>query len=101
MGLHHGFNIIGNQVTRRQNVVHTIMSLGQAVAAADNTEFHGHAASFRNAAFYSFGQFTQADTAGHKLTVGIGNTYHRAGHSDVVETHGFVDSPVEAEFRSL
>ena len=48
VGLNHDFDAGGNDFAGRENIMHAVMALGDAVTAADGAEFTRRAAVFLN-----------------------------------------------------
>ena len=40
MGLHHHFDVIGDQIASRQDIVHPVMALGNSITRGNNAELY-------------------------------------------------------------
>jgi hypothetical protein len=73
VGLDHGFNHVGDQITAGQDVVIAFVALGNAVAGGNHTELNRSAAALENTLLDVFGNLVQVVMPRNDPVPGIGN----------------------------
>ena len=73
VGIHHVFDAVGDQVTRRQRIQHAVVAHGDAIIDRDGVEFLGDAAGLLDLARDQLPHVLEVDVARHELGEGVGN----------------------------
>ena len=100
MDFYHRFDVIGNQITGGQNIVHAGVALGRTVTAGDDAEFTGCAARPIYSFFYGFCHLAQVIVPWYEFVPGIGDANQWAFQIIVGIADGFKYTAVKRPFRS-
>ena len=92
--LRHGLDGVGDQLPGGKDVVHPVMALAHAVAAADDAKLNGGASGPVDAILYPLGHLPEIIMAGHALTPCVGDADHRPLQVLRGEAHGLQRRPV-------
>ena len=87
--LGHALDGVGDQFPGGQDIVHTAMAVGHAVAAADHAELDGRAAGAVNAVLDPLGHLPQVIVAGDTLAPRVGDANDRPLQVLRGKAHGF------------
>ena len=74
VGLGHDLHRVADDLTRGQDVVHTLVALGHAVTGGNGAELHRRAAGGVDTVLHVLGHLIQVEMAGHQGVPGVGNT---------------------------
>ena len=77
-----------------QDIVHTYVAIGHAIAAANHAEFYRGAASTVHAVPDTLGHLAQVEVAGVRLTPGIGNANDGPGQIVRGKAHRLIGGTV-------
>ncbi len=101
MGLNHHLYVIGDQVAGGQDVVHSVVPLGNAVTGGDDTELHGSAPCLANPLFCIIRDQVQIIVTWDCAVPGVGDADKGPLQIIIAIPHGLVESALKGPLGAL
>src|SRR4030042_592361 len=101
MGFNHHLHIMSDQITGRQNVMHADMSIGNAVADADDPKLHRRSSGLKDSLLDIIRDQVQVIMAWDRTVPRVGNADQRSSQIVIAVPHRLKKSPDKGPFGPL
>ena len=101
MGLNHHLHIVSDQITGRQNVMHTDMPIGNPVTGADEPELDGRSSGLKDPLLDIIRDEVQVIMARDRTVPRVGNADQRSSQIVIAVPHRLKKSPDKGPFGPL